>query len=76
MQEWLVGALATQPRTVLLVTHDIEEAAFLGQRVVVLTDQPAKIKRIVMNPEMGEYDYRSAAAFRQTVAELRGALAS
>ena len=62
--------------TLVLVTHDIEEAAFLGQRVVVLTDQPAKIKMIVMNPEMGEKDYRSAAAFRQTVAELRGALAS
>jgi len=60
----------------VLVTHDIEEAAFLGQRIVVLTDQPAKTKRIVMNPEMGEKDYRSASAFRQTVAELRGALAS
>ena len=62
--------------TVVLVTHDIEEAAFLGQRVVVLTERPARIKRIVMNPEMGEQDYRSASAFRQTVAELRGALAS
>ena len=62
--------------TLVLVTHDIEEAAFLGQRIVVLTDQPARIKRIVMNPEMGEQDYRSASAFRQTVAELRGALAS
>ena len=62
--------------TLVLVTHDIEEAAFLGQRIVVLTDQPARIKRIVMNPEMGERDYRSASAFRGTVAELRGALAS
>ena len=62
--------------TVVLVTHDIEEAAFLGQRVVVLTERPAKIKRIVMNPEMGEQDYRSDPAFRQTVAELREALAS
>jgi NitT/TauT family transport system ATP-binding protein len=36
LQEWLAGALAAEPRTVLLVTHDIEEALLLCERVLVL----------------------------------------
>ena len=36
LQEWLAGALAAEPRTVLLVTHDVEEALFLCERVFVL----------------------------------------
>ena len=36
LQEWLAGALATEPRTVLLVTHDVEEALLLCDRVLVL----------------------------------------
>ena len=33
MQAWLAGALATDPRTVVLVTHDVEEALYLSDRV-------------------------------------------
>jgi NitT/TauT family transport system ATP-binding protein len=36
LQEWLSAALATSPRTVLLVTHDVEEALLLCDRVLVL----------------------------------------
>jgi len=36
LQEWLTDALATEPRTVLLVTHDVEEALLLCERVLVL----------------------------------------
>jgi ABC-type nitrate/sulfonate/bicarbonate transport system ATPase subunit len=36
LQEWLGDALATEPRTVLLVTHDVEEALILCERVLVL----------------------------------------
>jgi NitT/TauT family transport system ATP-binding protein len=58
----------------VLVTHDIEEAAFLGQRVAVLSDRPAKIKDIVENPAMGELTYRDTAAFAETAQRLRAAL--
>ena len=38
MQEWLASALAREPRTTVLVTHDVDEAILLADRVVVLTD--------------------------------------
>lgn len=60
--------------TLVLVTHDIEEAAFLGQRIVVLTERPARIKMVVENPSMGELDYRGTEPFMSIVGQLRGAL--
>ena len=43
MQEWLVAALAAEPRTVILVTHDVEEALYLCDRVAVLSARPARL---------------------------------
>jgi ABC-type nitrate/sulfonate/bicarbonate transport system ATPase subunit len=41
MQEWLAGALAAQARTAILVSHDVEEALYLCDRVIVLSARPA-----------------------------------
>jgi len=40
----LARLLHEQPRTVVLVTHDIEEAAQLADRVLVLSDRPARVR--------------------------------
>lgn len=43
MQEWLLSALSEEPRTLLLVTHDIEEALSLTERVVIVTPRPGRV---------------------------------
>ncbi|MEP6915467.1 MAG: ABC transporter ATP-binding protein [Acidobacteriota bacterium] len=48
MRQELARILREQPRTVVLVTHDIEEAAQLADRVLVLSERPAKVRDQVM----------------------------
>jgi NitT/TauT family transport system ATP-binding protein len=43
MQEWLATALSEEPRTVLLVTHDVEEAVLLADAIVLLSPRPGRV---------------------------------
>jgi ABC-type nitrate/sulfonate/bicarbonate transport system ATPase subunit len=43
LQVWLAGVWEQERSSVLLVTHDVEEAVFLADRVIVLTPRPGRI---------------------------------
>jgi len=60
--------------SMILVTHNIEEAAFLGQRIIVFTDRPAQISATIDNPQMGSIDFRQNPTFHGVMSQLREAL--
>ena len=55
----------------LLVTHSIEEAAYLGARIIVMDESPGKVRAIIDNPQMGQLDYRSTPEFFETCRTVR-----
>jgi len=47
MQEWLLEIWQRLGKTILFITHDVEEAAFLSERVYVLTPRPARVRLVL-----------------------------
>jgi ABC-type nitrate/sulfonate/bicarbonate transport system ATPase subunit len=72
MQELLLGIWEQERKTVLFVTHDIDEAVFMGSRVVVMSARPGRIKldRKVDIPHPRHYSVKTTPAFTELKAEL------
>jgi NitT/TauT family transport system ATP-binding protein len=49
-QGWLGEALAREPRTVLLVTHDVEEAVLLADRIALMSPRPGRVVELIDVP--------------------------
>jgi NitT/TauT family transport system ATP-binding protein len=50
MQNLLLQVLAAEGKTVMLITHSVEEAIYLASRIVVVTARPSRIKQIIDVP--------------------------
>jgi NitT/TauT family transport system ATP-binding protein len=70
MQSWLASILARDGHTVLLVTHDVEEALYLSDRVLVMSSRPGRIIEGLEVPQPRAPD-RAAAVTSPQFAELR-----
>ncbi|MCL6642125.1 MAG: ATP-binding cassette domain-containing protein [Candidatus Bipolaricaulota bacterium] len=73
IQDLLLQLWKERGFTQIIVTHDVQEAVFLGSRIIVLTERPARIKAILENPCVGTS--RTSEAFYEKVLELRRELA-
>jgi NitT/TauT family transport system ATP-binding protein len=72
MQELLLGIWEDERKTVLFVTHDIDEAIFMGNRVVVMSARPGRIKCDIPVPlaHPRHYAMKTTPAFAQLKARL------
>jgi ABC-type nitrate/sulfonate/bicarbonate transport system ATPase subunit len=84
MQEWLLSVWSELNRTVVLITHDVEEAIFLSDRVAVMSNRPGRIVAeyridlpesrhpdLVVDPAFTEIKRHILARLRENVEEQR-----
>jgi NitT/TauT family transport system ATP-binding protein len=57
--------------TLVLVTHAIEEAAFLGKKILLLDEPPNTIAEVIQNRRAGHPDYRDSEAYAALCRDLR-----
>ncbi len=74
MQELLLKIWSGSGKTVMFVTHDVDEAIFLADRIVVLTARPAQIKSVIAVPlsRPRSYDIVTSGAYVAIKREVLG----
>ena len=71
LQELLLASLRQKPLTVLLVTHSIDEAVYLGGTIWLLAGDPGRIIASFDNPGQGSDHYRTEPSFFRLCREIR-----
>ena len=78
LQKYLVDAWLAEPRTVIYVTHDIDEAVYLADRIAIMTPSPGRIGQYVTVDMARPRDRNSAQAnaLRSELTEIMRRLGS
>ncbi|AEA46609.1 ABC transporter ATP-binding protein [Archaeoglobus veneficus] len=71
LQNFLLELWMKERMTMLLVTHSIEEAVFLGKRIVVLSHRPGRVVKVIENPMAGSVEFRNRGEFFEKCREVR-----
>jgi NitT/TauT family transport system ATP-binding protein len=74
--QFLMDVYARERPTVLFITHDLDEAIFLGSKVYVMTTRPATVKKVldVGRPHPRDFRFLTAPEYRDIRAECRDAV--
>ncbi len=72
LQEELLAIWQATQKTILFVTHSIPEAVLLGDRILVLSPGPGRVRRLVDNPAVGARETADALAVQREVQALLG----
>ncbi len=72
MQEELLGIWEATRKTILFVTHSIQEAALLGDRILILSPGPGRVRRVVDNAAVGQRETEPALRVQREIQELLG----
>lgn len=71
LQDTLLEFWKKKKAAVILVTHSIEEAVFLGQKILIFSKGPGKILNVIENYEMGDRSYRNKPLFYHRCSQVR-----
>lgn len=71
MQDVFINLWQKQKVTTVLVTHYVEEALYLGQKIAVMTNSPGRIYKIIDNPLFDDRNFREREQFKSLSSQLR-----
>ncbi|HQK15584.1 MAG TPA: ABC transporter ATP-binding protein, partial [Anaerolineae bacterium] len=71
LQALTLSLCAEAGMTVVLVTHNIEEAAFVGQKVLLLSKPPNQKSKVLKNSHTTQAEYRLSTAYQNACSTLR-----
>jgi len=71
LQNLIIKIIQNKRITTVLVTHSIEEAVFLGKKIIILSKRPGRILKIVDNPGGADINYRQTNQFFQQCTRIR-----
>ncbi len=71
MQDMIMNIWSQSKFTMLIVTHNIEEAVYMGRTIYVFTERPGRIKAVIQNEKAGTNDYRYTDEYYKVVKHVR-----